>query len=152
MRIRPSEMSTFSRYLNNRLKNPCYCSCYQYETWLVADCLQTAWSSQCLSWWLITVKLISYYTLSSSFEYVVNKIGRIKLTEMPPPSTCLNKCQRIQLNSWNQFCWVLMVTWLTVITHVTCMLMWQDVVKLVTWLFWDDFGVTFWVLRYFTPN
>ena len=26
--------STISRYLNNRQKNPCYCSCYQYETLL----------------------------------------------------------------------------------------------------------------------
>ena len=36
---------------------------------------------------------------------------------------------------WNQCCCVLIVTWLTVTIHVTWMVMWQDVVKLVTWLF-----------------
>ena len=41
---------------------------------------------------------MSRYTWSSSFEYV-DKIGCIKLTEMPPSSKCLNKGQRIQFNS-----------------------------------------------------
>ena len=42
---------------------------------------------------------MSHYTRSSSFEYVVDKMSCIKLTEMPPSSTCLNKRQRIEFNS-----------------------------------------------------
>ena len=42
---------------------------------------------------------MSHYTRSSSFECMVDKIGFIKLTEMPPSSKCLNKGQRIQFNS-----------------------------------------------------
>ena len=65
MRTRLSEMSTFSRYLNNRLKNPCYCSCYHYKT-LLPSC----WSSS-NSLKLIALVLVTHYIITNVTLYLI---------------------------------------------------------------------------------
>ena len=49
--------STISRYLNNRQKNPCYCSCYQYET------LLPSYLSSSSSLKLTAFELVNHYII-----------------------------------------------------------------------------------------
>ena len=69
-RITLSEMSTFSIYLN-RLKNPCYCSCHQYET-----LLPSSWSSS-NSLKLTTFELVTHYI-------IINRAYKFTLTKIVP--------------------------------------------------------------------
>ena len=69
-RITLSEMSTFSIYLN-RLKNPCYCSCHQYET-----LLPSSWSSS-NSLKLTAFELVTHYI-------IINRAYKFTLTKIVP--------------------------------------------------------------------